>query len=263
MTVIFKRSILPSDNAPTILWDNILDGSTVTVSTEVVSQEGVNILSGATNDFWTPSALPATISFDVGASQGAGYLGISSHNLYTGGCTLTLQKFDVSWIDVFSHTPTDDSIFFVPFNYTEAQNWRLSITGTTAPSIGVAFLGQAIQFESGILPSYTPMYMAEDIELLTSRTISGQFMPNRIQRRGLSTSFSLNILDRDFIEGDSFQSFRRHYNDGGSFFFASNPNELREDITYCWRQDTGTIKPTFANDGLFYSVQMALEGFYD
>lgn len=263
MSVIFKRPILSLDDVPTILWDNILSGSTIAVSSEVESQEGTNIVSGATNDYWTPSSLPATISFDVGSSKGAGYLGVASHNLKTSGCTITLQKLDGSWVDVFSYTPEDDSVFFVPFNYTEAEEWRLSVTGTSAPSIGVVFLGQAIQFETGILPSYTPMYMAEDIELLTSRTITGQFMPNRIQRRGLSTSFNLNILDRDFIEGTEFQRFRRYFNDGGSFFFASNPNEIRDDVSYCWRQSGGVIQPTFASDGIFYTVKLALEGFLD
>lgn len=264
MSIIFKRPILNIDKSPTILWDNILESSTVTFSSETLGQEATNTLSRNTNDYWKPTSLPATITYDLPSSVGASYLGVASHNLNTCGCTVSLQTYNGStWDTIFSITPDSNKVFFVPFNYQENDMWRLSITGTSSPSIGVVYLGKAIQFETGILPAYTPMYMAEDIELMTSSTITGQHMKNRVQRRGLSTSFSLNILDREFIEGDDFQAFRRYYNDGGSFFFSSNPDELREDISYCWRQDNGTMQPTFANDGIFYSTDMALEGYID
>lgn len=256
MSIVFKRPILDSDKAPTILWDNILDGGTVTESSGV----GDNALDYATNSYWEPTSLPATLAVNIGSSVGAGYLGICSHNLSSKGCTVTLQKNTGSWVDVCEVTPTDDTALLVIFNYTEASNWRLYVDGTDEPSIGVVFLGTALQFDCGIIPGYVPMYMAEDIELMTAQTITGQFMPNRIQRRGLSTSFGLNILERDFVEGNEFQAFRRYYNDGGSFFFAGNPDELRDDISYCWRA-SGTLQPSL--DTIFYTTDMALEGFLD
>lgn len=261
MSVIFKRPILDLDNVPTLLWDNILEGSTLSESND----SAVNLLDYATNTYWVPNSVsPAgNIQFTLDETKGASYLAVASHNLHTNGCTLLLQRYTTTWEDVFSYTPENDSIFFVPFNYVEAQDWRIRVEGDSIPSIGILFLGKALQFETGILPSYTPMYMAEDIDLLTSRTITGQFMPNRIERRGLSTSFNLNILDREFIEGSEFQEFRRYHNDGGSFFFASNPNELRDDVSYCWRQANGIMQPTFAENGIFYSVKLALEGFLD
>jgi len=190
MGIIFKRPILNLDKSPTILWENILEGSTVVTS----SGDGENTLSRATNDYWTPTSLPATISYTLSSSSGAGYIGLASHNLGSTSSTLELETFNGStWDTVFSISPTKDQAMFIPFNYEENDQWRISISGSTAPSIGVVFLGNAIQFETGILPAYTPMYMAEDIELMTATTITGQFMPNRIQRRGLSTSFNLNI----------------------------------------------------------------------
>lgn len=262
MTVVFERSVVSTDYVPVILWNNIPESDSVTLTSS--SGDGENALDYATNTYWTPTSLPATLTADFGSDVGASYFGVCSHNLSSVGARIFLQTSadGLSWTSVVDHIPTDDSILFFPFTYTESRYWRFRIQGTTTPSVGVIFLGEGLQFETGIMPSYTPMYMAEDIELMTAQTITGQFMPNRIQRKGLSTSFNLNILDRDFIEGANFQAFRRYYNDGGSFFFASNPAELEDDVAYCWRQ-SGTIQPTFANNGLFYSTEMALEGFLD
>lgn len=256
MSIIFKRPILNIDKAPTILWGNLLKDGVITQS----SGDGSNALDYATNSFWTPTSLPATLSVDVGSEVGASYLGICSHNLFSTGCTLTLQVLDGSWVDVFSITPTNNTAILVPFNYVEATEWRLSVDGAEEPSIGVVFLGIPLQFECGIIPGYVPMYMGEDVELMTSQTITGQFMPNRVQRKGLSTEFELNILERSFVESEGFQSFRRYYNDGGSFFFAGGPDELREDVSYCWRS-SGTLKPSLGS--LFYNMSVQLEGFLD
>lgn len=264
MTVSFKRSSVTSDTYPAIVWKNILGYSTPTATTEATNGEAENVIDEATNTYWTPTALPATITFNLDTSRTAGYLGVASHNLATSQCSITLEEYSGgSWNVVFTHTPTDDSIILFPFTEDTSDQWRVIVDGVSAPSIGVLFLGEALQFETGILPAYTPLYMAEDVELLTSRTITGQFMPNRVQRKGLSTSFSLNILDRAFVEGTDFQNFRRYYNDGGPFFFMSNPSGLTEDVSYCWRQDGGEIKPTFENDGIFYKASLSLEGFID
>lgn len=266
MTIEFKRATVDSDYQPAIGWYNTIlqESPTITATSEASGGEAENIATEATNEYWTPTSLPATVTFDFGSSTGAAYLGLASHNLFTSGCSITLQEYDgSSWNTVFTHTPSDDSIILFPFTSTSASQWRLTVDGVSEPSIGVMFLGFMRKFPSGILPAYTPMYMAENITLLTSQTITGQFMPNRIQRRGLSSSFSLNILDRSEVEDSNFQGMRRHINDGGTFFFASNPAELTEDVSYCWRQDGGEIKPTFEENGIFYKVQLSLEGFID
>lgn len=253
MGMIFKRAILDLDNAPTILWDNLLEGASVT-------GEGSNIRDPATNTYWTPSSLPATTTFDIGSSVGASYLGICSHNLYSTDTTLTLEVYTSTWTTVCEVNLTNNKSSLVSFNYTEGSEWRVTLSGSGSPSVGVMFLGKALQFDSGITQGYVPLYMSEDIELLSSRTITGQFMPNRVERIGVSTSFNLNILERGFVEGEDFQDFLRHYNDGGSFFFASSPKELRDDVSYCWRQGN-TLKPSLGS--LFYTLDMALEGFVD
>lgn len=262
MTMYFERAIINEDKAPFVLWDNILQDTTVNTTSQTEGGDGKNTLDNNTYDFWTPVSLPATITFTLPESRGASYLGVASHNLHSKGCDIYLGYYNgTSWVNAASPTIEDDNSLIVAFPYIEAAQWRLHISGSEAPSIGVVFLGTPLLFKTGILPGYTPIYMGENIDLYNSTSLNGQFIGNSVERRGYESSFQLNILDRDFVEGQSFQSFRRHYNDGGTFFFASDPDGHREDVAYCRRQEGGEIKPSLPNDGIFYSVSMSLEGF--
>jgi hypothetical protein len=258
----FERAILNEDKAPFVLWDNILQDATVSTTSQTEGGDGNNTLDNNTYDFWIPISLTAVITFTLPESRGASYLGIAAHNIHSKGCSIYLGYYNgTSWVNVASPTIEDDNSLIVAFPYTEAEQWRLRIEGSEAPSIGVVFLGTPLLFTTGILPGYTPIYMGEKIDLYNSTSLNGQFIGNSVERRGYESSFQLNILDRDFVEGQSFQSFRRHYNDGGTFFFASDPDGHREDVAYCRRQEGGEIRPTLPNDGIFYSVSMSLEGF--
>jgi len=264
MSMYIQRTEVPSDKSPVILWDNIMDDGTITASTEATNGEGANAIDGNTYDYWIPTTLPATLEVSTAASKTASYAAIAAHTLGTNGSTVDVQYWNGStWVSALSSTvtPDDDKTLLIAFTQASGTKWRFSISGSTVPNIGVVSIGNAIQFQSGILPSYTPLYMAEEIELLSSQTMNGQFVTNRVNRKGARTQFGLNILDRSFVEGTAFQNFRRHYNDGKPFFFASNPSELTEDVAYCWRQDGGEIRPTFDSDGIFYKTQLSLEAY--
>ena len=262
MSIIIDRTEVATDKAPLVLWDNVFAQGTLTASTEATNGEKENAISETTYDFWTPTALPATIGVTLGVSTAVSYVGIAAHNLFTNGCTVAVEYDNGGvWTELASVTPTDNKTLMIAFTETSDTDFRLSITGTTAPSIGVIFMGTALQFETGILPSYTPIAYAENIELLMSQTMNGQFITNRVNRRGASTEVNLNILDRTFVEATPFQSFRDHYNSGKSFFFASNPSELDFDVGYCWRNSGGEMRPSFTDDGIFYRTSMSLEAY--
>lgn len=263
MSITIDRTEVSTDKSPLVLWDNLFEDGTLAASTEATDGDKENAIDGNTYDFWTPTALPATISVTLGSSTPASYVGIAAHDLFTNGCTVSVE-YDSgggTWVELASVTPTDDKTLMIAFDETSATDFRLYISGSTIPSIGVIFLGTALRFDSGILPQYTPITYAENIELLNSQTITGQFITNRVNRRGASTSLSLNILERSFVEATPFQNFRTHYNDGKPFFFASNPSELDFDVAYCWRQGGGEIQPTFQDNGIFYRTGLSLEAY--
>lgn len=262
MSMYIERTEVSTDKSPVILWDNILQDGTVTVTSEATDGQAANAIDGTTYDYWIPTSVPATFTVELSTTTTASYAAIAAHNLGSTGNTLEVRAFNGSTYDaVASVTPTDDKPIFIAFTQQSATRWRFKVDGGSVPKIGVALLGDSIRFDSGILPSYTPLYMSEDVELLTSQTLNGQFVTNRVNRRGAKTQVSLNILDRSFVEGTAFQDFRNHYNQGKPFFFASNPSELEDDVSYCWRQDGGELKPTFDSDGIFYKTALSLEAY--
>jgi len=256
--IYIERTEVPLDKAPLVLFDNILLDGTVTATTSATDAPVANLLTDSTFDFWKPTTTSGTVSLSLGVAATASALGISGHDLGTQGATVVVKRGLTTLATI---NPTDDSTIIILFASGSDTAYSVEISGATAaPYISNLFLGVPLVFESGIIPSYTPLWMAEEVELLMNESLGGQFFQNRIIRKSANTAVNLNILDRSFIEGATFQSFRRHYNDGRTFFFAAGPSNFEDDGSFC-RRSGDTLKPTFANDGIFYQVGMQLEAY--
>ena len=256
--IYIERTEVPLDGAPLVLFDNILLDGTVTATTEAVDAEVDNLLTDSTFDFWKPTTTSGTVSLSLGVAATASALGIAGHDLGTQGATVVVKRGVTT---VATINPTDDSTIIILFASGSDTAYSVEISGATAaPYISNLFLGVPLVFESGIIPAYTPLWMAEEVELLMNESLGGQFFQNRVIRKSANTSVNLNILDRTFVEGTGFQGFRRHYNDGRTFFFAAGPSNFEDDGSFC-RRSGDTLKPTFANDGIFYQVGMQLEAY--
>jgi len=256
--IYIERTEVSLDQAPMVLFDNILLDGTVTATTEATNAEVENLLTDSTFDFWKPTTTSGTVSLTLGSAGTASALGISGHDLGTQGATVVIKHGTTTLATI---NPADDSTILVFFTSTSSTTFSVEISGATAaPYISNMVLGVPLVFESGIVPSYTPLWMAEEVELLQNESLGGQFFQNRVIRKSANTSVNLNILDRAFVEGVNFQSFRRHFNDGKTFFFAAGPSLFEEDGSFC-RRAGDTIKPTFSNNGIFYQVGMQLEAY--
>lgn len=262
MAVYIERTEVGADKAPYFLWDNIFLDGTVTASSEATNGEVENALGDSTWDYWTPTGSTANINLSLSGSATVSALGIASHNLGTQNATISLDESEGTSSQLFSISPTDDSPILVLFDSTTANDFTFYIdSADSACSIGNIFLGDPLVIDNGILPGYTPLWMADNIELLESMSLSGQFFQNRIIKRSAQTNLSLNILDRSTVEGADFQNFRTHYNDAKTFFFAAGPSVFEDDISYCRRVSGAEIKPSFQQNGIFYNVQLGLEAF--
>ena len=259
--IYIERTEVAADAAPLVLWDNILLDGTVTASTEATDAPIENALTDSTWDYWQSDTgiTSGTVSLSLGSSTTASALGIAAHDLGSKGATVTVKRGATT---VATVNPTDDTPILILFASGSSSTWSVVITGASAAfSIGNLSLGVPLVFESGIVPSYTPLYMSEDIELLQNTSLGGQFFQNRIIRKSAESSINLNILERSFVEGATFQNFRNYYNDGRTFFWAGGPSVFEDDVAFCRRTSGGEIKPTFANAGIFYQVGLQLEAY--
>lgn len=259
--IYIERTEVELDKAPLVLWDNLLTGGTLTASTEESGAEVENITTGSTFDYWTPTTTSGAVYLDTGTPKTASALGIAAHNLGSLGATITVK--DASGPTTLATvSPTDDKTILILFDETSTSDWEIEITGASAAfSIGVMTLGEPLIFETGITPSYTPLWMAENIELFNNKSLGGQFFQNRIVRKSSEGIVNLNILDRDFVEGISFQDFRDYYNEGKTFFWAAGPSVFDKDVSFCRRVGGGELRPSFPENGLFYRASLNMEAY--
>ena len=257
--IYIERTEVAADKAPLVLWDNILLNGTVTASTEATDAPIENALTDSTWDYWQPTTTSGTVSLSLGSSTTASALGIAAHDLGSKGATVTVKRGATT---VATINPTDDTPILILFASSSSSTWSVEITGaSSAFSIGNMVLGVPLIFESGVVPSYTPSYMADNVELLMNQSLGGQFFQNRVIRKSAETSIQLNILERSFIEGATFQNFRDYYNDGKTFYWAAGPSVFEDDVAFCRRTNGGEMKPTFENTGIFYRVGLQLEAY--
>jgi hypothetical protein len=261
--IYIEGTQVADDSLPMVLWDNFYARGTITASSQTSDGAAANAAEETTYDYWTPSSSTATLQVTLSSAEAANCCAIAAHNLADTGSTVSVQYLAGSWVTLGSVTPTTNDPLMIVFNETTDTHFRISITGSSAPSIGVVFLGKRLTFSTGVALPYTPIWQSQKVDLLQSVSLGGQFMGNRVNRRGGTGGLTLNVLERDFIEGANFQAFKTHYDNGKAFFFASSPADYPEDLAYVWRSPNNTMRPTFANNGLFYQVNMSLEAYVE
>jgi hypothetical protein len=238
-----------------VLFRNVLAEGTLAASTAAADGAGANALGPQTYDFWVPTAMPATLAVTLGSAVSCDACAIVAHTLGSSGATLIVQYFSGTWQTVGSFAPTDDADLLILFPAASSTQWRIQVTGSTIPAIGVAMIGPRLLIPGGVRAGYVPTDLAVSVELMPSVTIGGQFVGTRVNRRGAGTTAALVPQERTWIEGAA-APFIAHYNEGGTFIWASAPAILTNDMAYCWR--SGDTLSASYNGGAVYG-DMTLE----
>jgi len=239
---------------PIVLFDNFLVDSTPSVAA------AEDALTTSTYDAWNFS-LDETITFDLGANQEFNTFAIVGANI-SGDIQLSTSTDDSTYTPInVTVLPVEngDCILFV-FNIRDARYFRVAFTGSGDASVRSLWLGKHLEFPGGVGYNYTPIWMAQEKELLVSKTMNGQFVGNRVISKGAMTDIPMIAEERTFIEGD-LQPFMDHYNDGQPFIWAAGPTVFNRDVGYVWRQQGAEMKPTFDQSGNWMSFTMSVEGY--
>lgn len=257
MTIKIENTPTSQDSLPTILWNNVFTSGTLAASSQATDYPKENAVSEATYDAWKPTALPASLSIDKGSATAVDCAALVAHNCGTSGNTVSIQSStdNVNWTTRSSVTPTDDTTIFFLFTSASARYWRFYFTGGTAPIVGVAMAGARFNFPAGVVAPYKPVWLSQTYELLTSTTLGGQFLGNRVLRTGGQTTINLVAVNRTFGE-TTILPFREHYNSGKAFVWAAGPSVFSKDVGYVWRTEGSVLAPTFDETGIWMSVGM-------
>lgn len=234
---------------PMVLVENLLASGTLTASTAATGFEGANAVANSTYDGWQPTTMPATLSVALSAADSADCIGIAAHNLGTSGATVIVEYLDGTWQEAASYAPADDSTIIILFPEQSSDEWRIRLTGATAPTINFVMLGKRIDFAAGIVGDYVPTNWAAEVEILGGETVSGQFLGQRVIRRGAEARVNVGRVARTWAETTG-QAFFDRFNNGLPFFFAGWPAGLPNDVAMCWRGELGReINPTIGEGG--------------
>lgn len=255
MTVTIVSGATDTQNA-TVLYQNIFEEGSVTVSSETADGAGLNCIEDTTFDFWTASSAYSTITVDMGSAVECDCIGVAAHNIGLSGARIGVEYSD----DNITYNATgfleepliDDTILGV-FSAVSARYWRVYVSNGPA-SIGVIKLGKRLVYPSGVLSGYTPINHANRVDLMTNTSIKGQYLGTRIKRVGADTNVNFGLIDTNFVDNDM-AVFESHFNSGRSFFYAGSPSEWPEDYGYCWRSG-GEIRPSLEEGGVLSQVNM-------
>ncbi len=242
-----------------VLYRNVLAEGTLSASSETADGFAANALGPQTFDFWTPSAVPATLSVTLPETVECDACAIIAHELGSAGATLEVQFWNgAAWVTAMTITPEDDRDLLLIFGPRSSTQWRIRITDAIA-SIGVVMIGPRLLIPFGVVPDYTPINLALSVQLGPNVTLGGQFLGNRILRVGANTSIQLVPQERWWIEQDA-KPFIAHYNSGKPFIWASCPDLLPEDMAYCWRAGE-TLAASYGAGAVYGSMSMEVAAY--
>ena len=247
-----------------LLYRNLFLEGTLTATNEAADGFVENAVSGETWDYWKPTAVPSAMIVDLGTAKNCDGVGISAHTIGSSGATVNAQySFDnVNWVTIATCTPTDDAVIFMAFPAINARYWRLQLTGAVAV-IGVAILGNRLQFAAGVLSGHISMHNSKRSVLLNTTTVSGHHRKNRRIRSGIEGRVDFGLVDTAFGDG-VFQEFKDHYNSGEVFFYAGSPLHWPNDTALCWRPEAAAdITPSYVEGGALMDLAMEVSAFVD
>lgn len=221
--------------------DNIVRTGTVSASSAQSGFPASAAKNPLTYEFWRPSSLPATWTVDAGAPVSINYCGIAAHTIGSSGAALTVQYStdNSTWVSVLGENQSDDSPMMFLFTPVTARYWRISITGSVIPSVGVVYFGSALEMQRPCFANISPINFNRTTVIRPNRSENGQWIGRSVVRQGVSTSVSFRHLDYDWYR-DNFDPFVKlaiKY----PFFFAWRPDNYQDAVGYVWT--TADIAP--------------------
>lgn len=226
---------------PRVLWNSISRRGTVAVSTEAAGFLGVNAATATTFDRWKPTALPATWTLTFDTSEAINAVAIDTHTLGTSGATVTVQEWTgAAWADVVAGTPVDDEPIAFLFAARTTDRIRVSIAGSTIPSIAVIHCSYALELPQRVyMGAPVPIDMALQTEFDTTQSADGHYMGRSIQRVKNNNNFTIAHLTEYYVRNTLMPFIRdaRTY----PYFLLERPWQIPTALSYRWME--GDIVP--------------------
>jgi hypothetical protein len=246
---------------PRVGWRRV--AGTVAASTSADGFAAANAATARTDSFWRPTALPADWTLTFGAASVVSYVGIAAHTIGTSGATVRLQRWTGSaYVDIpgTSHTPTDDSPILWLLTAAEQTRMRVAITGTTAPLVGVIYIGAVTEWPR--LATYSPSVSFEravNTSFDLNVTDGGSWAGRSITRKRTSPQMQVDHLPEEWINTEFAEFAAASLSQ--PFFIADRPGRYPRSVAYAWTDGDLIPERTAAKSSIANSVTLSLQGY--
>lgn len=210
-----------------------VDAGTTAVASSTYSKSAP--LNGLTYERWKPNATTSTYEIDLGSAQAVTMACVGAHTLGSSGCTVTLQYEDSGWQTVLSDSPAANTAIMALFGEITAQNWRLSITGTAAPEIGVFWVGNPLQMERAVYGGFSPIQGNRNTVVRGIKSQTGEWLGRARIRRNYRGSISWAHLTADWVRDNLLDRDEMvPALETQPFFLAWRPDTFPLETFLCW-----------------------------
>lgn len=257
MTVVIGAGVF-NLQLPRIGWH--AQGGTVSASSAVAGFEAARAVTQQTADGWQPDTMPATWELDAGESVGVNYCGIGAHDLGSTGATVFIEYDDGGWQTVLEVSPDDDGALFFLFPAIQAQEWRVRVTGSDAPTLGHIRFGQVLTVPRMATYTGTPIDEGEQVRLRYQQSETGEFLGTVVEGNGLAFSMQLDHLPEAFRQTE-WRAFKRWAEGGNTFFIAPKPQAYPKEVAYA-RTSRAAIERTIPNRNVAGSITLDCVGYF-
>lgn len=210
-----------------------------------------------TYERYRPATSASNIVVDAATPAEVDYVGIAAHTL--AGTTVLLQSSpnNSTWTTRLTIAPTDSSDILGLISPITARYWRVQVTWSVSPFIGVLYLGKSLGMQREIYGGHSPITLSRSTTILPNVSDTGQWVGRSIIRSGYSSRYEWQHLKADWYRAN-FDPFVEHAR-RNPFFIAWRPQEYPAEVVYGWTP--GDIVPT--NMGLkdFMGVGLDVEGY--
>jgi hypothetical protein len=270
MTVIINSDVVLSSSPvippfpfthTRIGYDSWLPQCNVIASSEEAGFPADAVLNPLPYDWWRPTGLTSTLTFDRGAAVEADYIGLAGHNMGDHGVVVTAEYSpdNVTWTQVAEFSPGRNVPIMILFTKATMRFVRLTFVAESIFRLGVAYCGVALAMQRAIYAGHSPINLARTTTFINSRSDAGQWLGRSVIRKGSTTSFDFNNLTPDWYR-EYFEPFVQAAR-FAPFFIAWRPSTYPNEVGYCWTERD--IVPQNSGTRGFMNVSLQVQGLTD
>lgn len=249
---------------PKILCDNLLeDGTLACAETYSSTYSLANLIDKRPYTYWVgaDSTSAFVIDCDLPAVAQFNMIGITRHNLFSAGATLTfsVSADGDSYVPVMAYTPTDNkTIMLEAPAVIETQYLRMTITtpGTVQPFMAILYLGLGITFER-YAESFDPYNETPQITASTSEA-GGNLLGLIYNHTQQTFKVPFKLVSNTWAVGTFKPAWDAHIKYSYPFFFGWDITNHGSEVYFVRWKPGATLAMPY--DPVRHSLTLEMEG---